>query len=173
MLSGTAASSSAHTWAYESDRVPVVRSRARCRTLRKGGDATCTSGHAVRASVAQASAQAHQLAASATPSTASRTRNRTAPTCDECLGPRDRRFSHTDRARGPRGGVRPLSAPSRSRRVRESRRRVDGSTAVRRVTCPPSVVSRYRRAPQRAARPSHPPSAADGSAQGTSPPGRP
>lgn len=39
--------------------------------------------------------------------------------CDECLGPRDRRFSHTDRAAGV------CEAAVGSRRVRESRRRVD------------------------------------------------
>lgn len=38
---------------------------------------------------------------------------------------------------------------------------------------PPSVVSRWSVAHRGTARPSHPPSAADGSAQGTSTPGRP
>ena len=66
--------------------------------------------------------------------------------CDECLGPRDRRFSHTDRAaRGCEAAVGTQPVPACSRIATSGRR----STAVeRRVTCPPSVVSRYRRAPR-------------------------
>ena len=95
--------------------------------------------------------------------------------CDECLGPRDRRFSHTDRAAGvceAAVGTQPVPACSRiatsGRRSTAVERRVEEEGHVSAVGCIRVTVAH-----RGAARPSHPPSAADGSAQGTSPPGRP
>lgn len=91
--------------------------------------------------------------------------------CDECLGPRDRRFSHTDRAaRGCEAAVGTQPVPACSRIATSGRRSTAQSRGGSRVRRRLYLVTVAHRG---TARPSHPPSAADGSAQGTSPPGRP